>query len=126
MITDEKALPFHNDFVLFLAEGGLLGFGLLAGWIILTEVTLVRRYRRFIAAGQRERADLLRITLVFLNAFFAAMLFNPVLPGASRSATIFGLYAITMSLGDPTTAARLVRKVPVHRGALSAPAAPSS
>jgi hypothetical protein len=29
------------------------------------------------------------------------MAFNPVLPGASRSATIFGLYAIAMSIGDP-------------------------
>jgi O-antigen ligase len=125
-VRDEKALPFHNDFVLFLAEGGLIGFGLLVAWIVLTEVTLVRRYRRFIAAGQQERADLMRIILVFLNAFFAAMLFNPVLPGASRSATIFGLYAIVMSLGDPAVAARLVSKVPLHRRALSAPAAPSS
>ena len=52
-------------------------------------------------AGQDERANLIRAILVCLNAFFVAMAFNPVLPGASRSATIFGLYAIAMSLGEP-------------------------
>ena len=98
---DQKALPYHNDFVLFLAEGGLLGTGLLVAWMLLAEITLIRRYRGFIRAGQDERANLIRAILVCLNAFFVAMAFNPVLPGASRSATIFGLYAIAMSLGEP-------------------------
>lgn len=121
---DQKALPYHNDFVLFLAEGGLLGVGLLLGWIVLTEVTIVRRYRRFVRVGQQDRADLLRVILVCLNAFFVAMIFNPVLPGASRSATIFGLYAIAMSLGDP--AAHLGHKASVRQRALSARGVPSS
>ena len=97
----EKALPYHNDFVLFLAEGGLLGAGLLVGWMFLAEATIIRRYRGFVRAGQDDHANLLRVILVCLNAFFVAMAFNPVLPGASRSATIFGLYAIAMSLGAP-------------------------
>jgi hypothetical protein len=102
---DERALPFHNDFVLFLANGGLVGIGLLAAWFILTELTLIRRYRGFVRAGDMRRAGLLRAILVGLNAFIVAMGFNPVLPGASRSATIFGLYAIAMSIGVPTPAA---------------------
>ena len=49
---DQKALPYHNDFVLFLAEGGLLGTGLLVVWMLLAEITLIRRYRGYIRAGQ--------------------------------------------------------------------------
>jgi hypothetical protein len=98
---DQKALPYHNDFVLFLAEGGLLGAGLLVVWMVLTELTLISRYRGFMRSGQVARANLIRAILVTLNAFFVAMAFNPVLPGATRSATIFGLYAIAMSLGKP-------------------------
>lgn len=123
---DQKALPYHNDFVLFLAEGGLMGIGLLLIWMALTEVTIVRRYRRFVLAGRQERADLLRVILVCLNAFFVAMVFNPVLPGASRSATIFGLYAIAMSLGDPAAAGRGLWRAAGRVRGLTAPVAPSS
>ena len=98
---DGAVLPYHNDFILFLAGGGLLGIALFVGWIALTEVTLVRRYRGFVQHADRERARLLRVILVTLNAFFVALCFNPVLPGTSRSATIFGLYAIAMSVGMP-------------------------
>lgn len=123
---DQKALPYHNDFVLFAAEGGLMGIGLLLGWIVLTEITIVRRYRRFVRMGQQDRADLLRVILVCLNAVFVAMLFNPVLPGASRSATVFGLYAIAMSLGDPGLTRRVEGADAVRALGLSEPAAPSS
>jgi hypothetical protein len=98
---DGKALPYHNDFVLFLALGGLLGIGLLVGWIVVTEATLIQRIHRFRRAGDPRRADLLRAILVGLNAFIVAMGFNPVLSGASRSAVVFGLYAIAMSIGVP-------------------------
>ncbi len=98
---DQKALPYHNDFVLFLAEGGLLGAGLLVAWMLLAELTIIRRYRGYVRSGQEAQANLLRVIIVCLNAFFVAMAFNPVLPGATRSATIFGLYAMAMSLGQP-------------------------
>jgi len=123
---DQKELPYHNDFVLFAAEGGLMGFGLLLGWMVLTEIEIVRRYRRFIRIGQQDRADLLRVLLVCLNAFYVAMLFNPVLPGASRSATVFGLYAIAMSLGDPGLTRRVEGADAVRALGISEPAAPSS
>ena len=123
---DQKALPYHNDFVLFAAEGGLLGLGLLLGWIVLTEITVVRRYRRFIRVGDQSRADLLRVILVCLNAVFVAMLFNPVLSGASRSATVFGLYAIAMSLGDPGLTRRVEGADAVRALGISEPEAPSS
>ncbi len=98
---DQKALPFHNDFVLFLAEGGLLGSGLLLGWIVFTELTLTRRLRRFRTAGWEAEAQLTRLIFVTLNAFFVAMAFNPVMEGVTRTATIFGLYGIAMSLQLP-------------------------
>ena len=100
---DSKALPFHNDFVLFLAQGGGVGLGLLLGWIALTELTLLRRYRAFREAGAADAADLTRIILVTLNCFFVAMAFNPVLEGVTRTASLFGLYGIAMSLGTPGT-----------------------
>lgn len=120
---DERTLPFHNDFVLFLANGGLVGLGLLVTWFAMTELTLLRRYRGFIRAGDVRRAGLLRAILVCLNAFVVAMAFNPVLPGASRSATVFGLYAIAMSVGEPAPR----RTSPREAGpALTEPVAPSA
>lgn len=118
---DGRALPYHNDFVLFLALGGLLGIGLLLWWIGVTEATLIQRIHRFKRSGDQGRADLLRAILVGLNAFLVAMAFNPVLSGASRSAVVFGLYAIAMSVGVPTSR-------PVERGdeADGADAAPSA
>ena len=98
---DSKALPFHNDFLLFLAQGGALGFGLLLSWIVLTELTLLRRYRAFRGAGATDAAHLTRIILVTLNCFFVAMAFNPVMEGVTRTASVFGLYGIAMSLGSP-------------------------
>ena len=122
---DQRALPYHNDFVLFLAEGGLLGAGILVAFIVMVEITLVRRYRRFMKGGDQDRADLLRIILCTINAFLMTMLFNPVLPGASRSATIFGLYAIAMSLGDPGEVPEVEPDIELD-WVLSAPVAPSS
>jgi O-Antigen ligase len=118
---DEKALPFHNDFVLFLANGGLAGFGLLVVWIVLTEAILLRRYRGFVRAGDQRRAGLLRAILVCLNAFVVAMAFNPVLPGASRSITVFGLTAIALSVGEPPRPERSGG----GSSTISAPAVPS-
>jgi len=121
---DGRVLPFHNDFVLFLAAGGAVGFGLLIGWFVIAEVTLLRRYRGFARAGQSTRAGLLRAILVCLNGFLVAMAFNPVLPGASRSATIFGLYGIAMSIGEPKPVDDDDEST--EPGALSGSAAPSA
>lgn len=120
---DERSLPFHNDFVLFLANGGIVGLGLLVAWVVLTEVTLLRRYRGFVRAQDMRRAGVLRAILVCLNAFVVAMAFNPVLPGASRSVTIFGLYAIAMSLGDPS---QIYRRSVARGSEVSEPVAPSA
>ncbi len=98
---DDKAIPYHNDFVLFLAEGGIVGAGLLLTWMVWVESTLLRRHRQYRALGLRAQADLTRAILVVLNGFFIAMAFNPVLSGITRSAAIFGLSAIALSLGSP-------------------------
>jgi hypothetical protein len=104
-LRDNNTLPFHDDFILFLAEGGLLGIALLVGWMAYTEITLLRRYREFMNAGDLNRARLIRVLLVMLNAFFIAIPFNPVMEGVTRTATIFGVWAIAMSLGRPQPAA---------------------
>ena len=100
---DDKAIPYHNDFVLFLAEGGIFGAALLLTWIVWVEITLLRRHRQYRVAGQHARADLTRAILVALNGFFVAMAFNPVLSGITRSAAIVGLSSIALSLGSPWT-----------------------
>ena len=105
-LRDNTTLPFHDDFVLFLAEGGLLGIALLLSWMTYTEITLLRRYREFMNAGDLDRARLIRVLLVMVNAFFIAIPFNPVLEGVTRTATLFGVWAIAMSLGRPRPASR--------------------
>jgi len=110
----DHASPYHNDFILFLAEGGVVAFGLLVAWIVWLEVTLLRRYRGYVRYGQRQRAMLVRVILVTLNGFFTAMGFNPVLPGLTRSIAVFGLAGIAMSLGDPQPRAEAERTEPVE------------
>jgi O-antigen ligase len=109
---DNAVLPFHNDIVLFLAEGGILGVGLLLAFIVYTELTLLERHREFLRAGDKARADLIRIILVMLNAFFIAMPFNPVMEGITRTATMFGVWAIAMSLGGPHLPAEASERLP--------------
>jgi hypothetical protein len=96
--------PLHNDYILFLVEGGGLGFLLLISWAAVTEVCALRRYRAFVEAGDAHRASLLRTLLVGFNGYFCAAMFNPLFYGASRSATLFVLYSIMMLLGDPRLA----------------------
>jgi O-antigen ligase len=96
--------PLHNDYILFLVEGGALGLVLLVSWGAVTEVSALRRYRAFVEAGDEHRAALLRTLLVGFNGYFCAAMFNPLFYGASRSATLFALYSIMMLLGDPREA----------------------
>jgi hypothetical protein len=96
--------PLHNDYILFLVEGGALGLVLLVSWGVVTEVAALRRYRAFVEAGDDQRAALLRTLLVGFNGYFCAAMFNPLFYGASRSATLFALYSIMMLLGDPRQA----------------------
>jgi hypothetical protein len=91
-------LPYHNDYVHFLANGGLIGFGLLLGWIVFTEFTVLRSHTSFTAAGEDLRASLLRTLLVGYNAFFVTAAFNPTLMGVSRAASIFSIYALIMMI----------------------------
>jgi hypothetical protein len=94
-------VQFHNDFILFLAEGGVVGIGLLLVWAAVTEVTIIRRYRMFARAGWSSHARLLRTLLVGWNAFFVAAAFNPQFSAVTGSASIFALYGLMMSLGTP-------------------------
>jgi O-antigen ligase len=94
-------IPFHNDYILFLADGGLAGIVLLVTFIVWLNVTLLRRFRLAVRAERWEDANLLRLLLALFDAFFVAAAFNPVIEGLSRSATIFGLYAVAMLIGRP-------------------------
>ncbi len=101
---DQASIPYHNDFILFLAEGGIVGLGLLVSWIAYVEARLLRRHREYRAAGMRPQADLTRAILILLNGFFLAMAFNPVLSGITRSTAVFGLSAVALTLGSPRAA----------------------
>jgi hypothetical protein len=94
-------VPYHNDFVLFLVAGGIVGVALLLGWVILTEILVLRRYRMFVRAGWTAHARLLRTLLVGFNAFFVAAAFNPEFTAVSGSASIFAIYGVMLSLGQP-------------------------
>jgi len=72
----EFQIPFHNDYVLFLAGGGILGLGLLIAFILSLNFTLVRAYRRFVAQDRGERASLVRLFMVCFNSFFVAAAFT--------------------------------------------------
>jgi hypothetical protein len=96
--------PFHDDYIMTAAVGGALGLLLLLLWIATTLVNTLRRYRGFLAAGEMERAGLLRVLFVTFNVLFAAALFNPELSAVGRGATAFGLYALMMMVGEPPVA----------------------
>lgn len=94
----EFQIPYHSDYVHFLANGGILGLGLLIAWIVATELLIFRRYMALIEAGEGSKARLLRTLLVGYNAFFVTAAFNPTIMGVSRSASIFSIYALMMIL----------------------------
>jgi O-Antigen ligase len=94
--ASEFQLPYHNDYIHFLANGGLIGLGLLLLWIAMTEVLVLRSYTALLATGETSRAMLLRALLVGFNAFFVTAAFNPTLMGLSRAASIFSVYALMM------------------------------
>ncbi len=100
----DRRSPYHNDFILFMVEGGIIGVGLLVAWILLLLSDLTRRYFGFVRSDAPARATLARVLLVGLSGFIVSMAFNPVLEGLSRSATIFALAAIAATLGSPEPA----------------------
>lgn len=100
-VGPNRTSPYHNDFVLFLVKGGVVGLLLLIAFILALERSLLRRYFALVDAGEEARASLLRLLLVGFNGFLVSMAFNPVLQGFSRSATIFAMYGIAMLVGTP-------------------------
>jgi O-antigen ligase len=101
--SGEFQIPFHSDYIYFLASGGIIGFGLLVMWIVVTELTVLRRYGHLLEAGDSSRAALLRVLLVGFNVFFVTSAFNPSIMGMSRSASIFAIYGLMMAARAPQT-----------------------
>ncbi|MBA3690608.1 MAG: O-antigen ligase family protein [Actinobacteria bacterium] len=97
--------PYNNDYILFAASGGVVGLGLLVLWIVLSERSALRRYRGFVRAGQRYHAALMRALLVGFNGWLTAATFNPLFQGMARSVTLFAIYGLMMSLGEPAPVA---------------------
>jgi O-antigen ligase len=95
-------IPFHNDYIFFLAGGGIVGIGLLLAWIIATEILVARRYGDLLASGETARPALVRALLVGFNVFFVTCAFNPSLEGMSRSASVFAVYAMMMAALPPS------------------------
>lgn len=93
--------PYNNDYILFAASGGVVGFGLLLAWIALTERSAIRRYRGFVKAGSSAHAMLMKVLLVGFNAWLTAAMFNPLFQGMARSVTLFAIYGLMMALGEP-------------------------
>ncbi len=93
--------PFHDDYIMLLAAGGLIGFGLMAWWVAATEAEILRRYRGFVANGDVQSANFLRALLVAFNVFFVSAMFNPELSAAGRGTILFAIYAMMMMLGLP-------------------------
>jgi len=98
--------PYNNDYVLFLASGGALGFLLLVSWIVWIERMAIHRYRGFVASRQTQHAALMRVLLVAFNSWLTAAAFNPLFTGMGRSVTLFSLYGLMMALGRPSTGAQ--------------------
>lgn len=95
----ELQIPYHNDYIHFLANGGVIGLGLLLLWIAVTELTVLRRYVGLVEMGDRPQAGLLRTLLVGFNGFFVTAAFNPTIVAVSGASTIFSIYALMMMLG---------------------------
>lgn len=91
--------PFHDDYILLAAAGGLISLLLFLGWAISTEIGALRRYQYLVASGGGENAALLRTALVGFNAWLAAALFNPLFQGLGRSITLFALYGLVKLAG---------------------------
>jgi hypothetical protein len=117
--------PFHDDYLMMTAVGGGVALLLFLIWLAATETNVLRRYRGFLISGQPAKAMLLRSLLIGFNTMFVAALFNPELEAIGRGATVFGIYALMMMLGEPMIRSmprRAVRRMASrHRPGLSAP-----
>jgi O-antigen ligase len=92
---------YHNDLVLFLVEGGIVGLGLFLLWAASTEMLLLRRFTGFRDAGRTNPANLVRVFLVMFNTFLVGSAFNPTFNPVSPAATLYTLYGVVMLLGAP-------------------------
>lgn len=94
-------VPPHNDLLQIAMGGGLVAMALLVGWLVTTNVVVVRRYWRFIDAGRSPPAQLVRLLLVGYNAFWAIALLNPMVSQVGVHAGLLAIYALMMSVLAP-------------------------
>lgn len=93
--------PYHNDYVLMLAEGGLVGLGLLIVWMLGTELTVLRRIRAFSSTGQTERTNLLRVLLVGFTVFFTSAIANPQINAVGHAVALYSIFGLMMLAAGP-------------------------
>lgn len=104
-----REVPPHNDFLQMGMGGGLLGMGLLSGWVLMTNAVALGRVRRIRSSGLTNTAMLVRVLLVGYNSFFAVALLNPVMSRVGLSIVVMLFYAMMMTIDEPSQSGRLGR-----------------
>ncbi len=88
----------HNDYLDMLLLGGLFGLLLFGGFIVSTNVIVIRRVHRLRDLGARAECDLARVLLIGFNATLSIAFFNPELSQLGVSTSLFLIYALMMTL----------------------------
>ncbi|MEY2566109.1 MAG: O-Antigen ligase [Actinomycetota bacterium] len=96
-----REVPPHNDFLQMAMGGGVIGAGLLIGWVVSTNVLAIGRYRRLRASGAVRAPALLRVLLVGFNSFFTVGFLNPVMSRFGLSVAVMATYSLLMTIDVP-------------------------
>lgn len=93
----------HNDYLQIAFLGGFFGLALFAAWIVEANRAALRTCRALAASGRTDQLCLLRTLLVGFNSLACIALFNPVLSGIGKGASLFLFYAMMANV-DPSAA----------------------
>ena len=88
----------HNDYLEMMVLGGLFGAFLFVGFIVSTNVVVIRRIRWFLDERRSAEASFARVLLIAFNAALVTAFFNPVIGQLGIGATIFLVYALMMTV----------------------------
>lgn len=94
--SEELQRPIHNDFLVLLARGGVIGGGIFFTAIITSLVIALRNYRICIKHGFKEMGRLLLILAVTLISGLICMTVNPIVNSVSTGWAFYYLLALVM------------------------------
>ena len=95
-------VEIHNDYLQQGVLGGLFGLFLFGGFIISTNVVMMRRIRRLSDLGAGAELDLARVLLIAFNAALSGAVFNPELSQLGTCLSIFLVYSLMMTVRPQT------------------------